>query len=92
MVWLLALTTIAAASRSAWYWYRSSQVYAVPDWEEVGREPPTDPLQLQLGWMAALMKASGEAAVLNRWAAIWTAGTVALGAVTTLVHTWSGAN
>jgi hypothetical protein len=90
MVWLLALATTAAAVRSAWYWYRSSQVVALPDWEEVGREPPTDPLQFQLGWMSALMKAGGEAAALNRWGAIWTAGTVALGAATTLVHAWSG--
>ena len=39
---------------------KSSQIYAVPDWVEVGREEPKDPLQVQLGWMNALMKASGE--------------------------------
>src|SRR5690349_21767477 len=49
--WLLAFATMVAAFRSAWYWYRSSQIYAVPDWVEVGREEPSDPLQLQLGWM-----------------------------------------
>ena len=87
--WLLALATMFTAFRSAWYWYKSSQVSAVPDWVEIGREQPTDPLQVQLGWMNALMKASGEAAVLNRWGAIWTAGTVALGAATTVVNAWS---
>ena len=86
---LLALATLFTALRSAWYWYKSSQVSAVPDWVEVGREQPMDPLQVQLGWMNALMKASGEAAVLNRWGAIWTAGTVALGAATTVVNAWS---
>jgi hypothetical protein len=89
LTWLLAFATIFSAFRSAWYWYKSSQVYAVPDWVEVGREEPKDPLQVQLGWMSALMKASGESAVLNRWGAIWTAGTVALGATTTLVNLWS---
>jgi hypothetical protein len=89
MTWLLALATTCAALRSAWYWYKSSQIYAVPDWVEVGREEPKDPLQVQLGWMNALMKAGGESAILNRWGAIWTAGTVVLGAATTLVNVWS---
>jgi hypothetical protein len=74
--WLFAFATMVAAFRSAWYWYKSSQIYAVPDWVEVGREEPTDPLQAQLGWMNALMKASGESAFLNRLGAIWTAATV----------------
>jgi hypothetical protein len=43
-----------------------SQISAVPDWVEVGREEPTDPLQVQLGWMNALMMANGETAILNR--------------------------
>ena len=89
MTWLLALVTIVSAFRSAWYWYKSSQVYAVPDWVEVGREKPKDPLQVQLGWMNALMKASAETATFNRWGAIWTAGTVISGAFATLVNVWS---
>ena len=60
MTWLLALATTCAALRSARDRYKSSQIYAVPDWVEVGREEPKDPLQVQLGWMNALMKASGE--------------------------------
>jgi len=67
MTWILAFVTTFAALRSAWYWYKSSQIYAVPDWVEVGRDEPKDPLQVQLGWMNALMKASGESAVLNGW-------------------------
>ena len=55
--WLLAIATTFAAFRSAWYLFKSSQISAVPDWVEVGREEPTDPLQFQLGWMNALMKA-----------------------------------
>jgi hypothetical protein len=89
MTWLLAFVTTFAALRSAWYWYKSSQIYAVPDWVEVGRDEPKDPLQVQLGWMNALVKASGESAILNRWGAIWTAGTVMLGAATTLANVWS---
>ena len=88
VTWLLAIATTFAAFRSAWYWYKSSQIYVVPDWEEVGREPPTDLLQLQLGWMNALMKASRESAVLNRWGAIWAGATVVLGSATTVANVW----
>ena len=89
MTWLLAFVTIFAALRSAWYWYKSSQIYPVPYWVEVGQDEPKDPLQFQLGWMNAQMKANGESAVLNRWGAIWTAGTVMSGAATTIANIWS---
>jgi hypothetical protein len=77
--WLLALATLAAGLRGAWYWYRSSQVVAAPAWVELGQAEPADPLQSQMGWLAALIKAGGEAAYFNRWAAIWTAGAVVPG-------------
>ena len=89
MTWLLALVTIIRCSEERVVWYKSSQIYAVPYWVEVGRDEPKDPLQVQVGWMNALMKASGESAILNRWGAIWTAGTVMLGAATTLANVWS---
>jgi hypothetical protein len=63
MTWLLALVTTFAALRSAWYWYKSSQIYPVPYWVEVGQDEPKDPLQFQLGWMNAQMKANGESAI-----------------------------
>ena len=50
VTWLFAFATTFSAFRSAWYWYRSSQISAVPDWVEVGREAPTDPLQVS-AWM-----------------------------------------
>ena len=43
--WLLALATFAARLRGAWYWYRSSQVVAVPSWSELGQPERADPLQ-----------------------------------------------
>ncbi len=90
--WLLTLATSSAALRGAWYWYRSSQVAAVPYWVDVGQAEPTDPQMSQMGWMNALIKASGETAYLNRWGAIWTAGAVVLGAAATVANTWSNSN
>jgi len=85
--WLFAFGTLGAALRAASYWYRSSQVVATPPWTELGQTEPADPLQSQMGWLAALIKSSGEAAYYNRWAAIWTAGAVVLGATTTVAGT-----
>jgi hypothetical protein len=81
IAWLLTLATLGAALRSAWYWYRSSQISAVPYWEEVGADEPKDQAMSQAGRLNALIKANGESAWLNRWGAIWTAGTVILGAM-----------
>ena len=53
--WLLALATFAAGLRGAWVRYRSSQVVAVPSWSEHGQAEPADPLQSQMGWLAALI-------------------------------------
>ena len=89
VTWLLALTTFGAALRAAWFWYRSSQVAAVPFWIEVGGDEPQDPQVAQAGWMNALMKASEDAAYLNRWGALWTAGTVVLGAAAVIAAAWS---
>jgi len=92
VLWLLALATLGAALRSAWYWYRSSQVGVVPYWVEVGAPEPTDPQMSRMGWMNALIKASEESAWLNSWGAIWTAGTVILGAAAMVAGAWSAAN
>ena len=82
--WLLAFATLGAGLRGAWYWYRSSQVVVVPYWAETSQTEPADKALSQMGWMNALIKASGEAAYFNRWAAIWTAGAVVLGSATTV--------
>ena len=80
ITWLFTLAAAGAALRSAWYWFRSSQISVVPYWEEVGADEPKDPAMSQAGRLNALIKANGESARLNRWGAIWTAGTVVLGA------------
>jgi hypothetical protein len=89
--WLLVLATLGAAFRGAWYWYRSSRVTAVPYWVEVRQAEPTDQMMSQMGSLNALVMASGEAAYLNRWGAIWTACAVVLGATATVANTWSSA-
>lgn len=78
MGWLFAIAILGAALRGAWYWYLSSQISAIPTWEALGLPEPVDPVECQMGWMAGLTKAASEMAYLNRWASIWTAGSVAL--------------
>ena len=72
VTWLFAVATFAAALRAAWYWYRSSQVAVAPYWREVSKDE----------WLDAAMRASTEAANLNRWGAVWTAASTVLGAAT----------
>ena len=70
VTWLFAIAAFGAALRAAWYWYRSSQVAIVPYWRDVSKDE----------WLVDAMRASTEAANLNRWGAIWTAASTVLGA------------
>jgi len=56
--WLFAIATLAPALRAAWYWYRSSQVAIAPYWRDVSKDE----------WLIDAMRATTEAANLNRWA------------------------
>jgi hypothetical protein len=75
----LALLSSAAGLVAAWFWYRSSQVPAVPPWAAVGGIEPGDPDLARSGWIAALLESTQEAGRLNKVAALWTAASVALG-------------
>jgi hypothetical protein len=91
-IWLFAIAALGAGSRGAWYWYLSSQITAIPTWEALGEPEPSDPVASQMGWMAGLTKAAAEAAYLNKWAAIWTAGFVALGGMASIAGALSASS
>jgi hypothetical protein len=82
VMWLFAVATFGTALRAAWYWYRSSQVAVAPYWREVSKDE----------WLDAAMRASTEAANLNRWGAIWTAASTVLGAATVTAAAWFSSN
>lgn len=84
---LLALAVFAflAGLRSAWLWYRASRVQIIPMWEQNGRIEPVDVRASQQEWIIALLQTAQKSGDLNRRAALWTAATALLSAISALV-------
>jgi hypothetical protein len=78
---LTALTGVYAAG----LWGRASKVPAVPAWVHNGGIEPADPLQAMNDSIVGILEAGNKAAVLNQRAARWTAISVFLAAITTVV-------
>jgi hypothetical protein len=79
-VGLAALATVTGLV-AAYYWYRASKIQIEPTW----LTEPGDNQLSQMGWMAGMMRAFMESAGLNKHAAFWTAFSVALTAVSSIV-------
>ncbi|MFX1733933.1 hypothetical protein PXJ20_16320 [Paraburkholderia sp. A1RI_3L] len=81
----LAVSTALVGFYAAQLWLHSSKVCIVPAWAKYGGVEQADgESQTNSGWVAGIMEASEQAARLNQRAAIWTAFSVVLGAVTTI--------
>lgn len=88
MTWLplaVAIAGFAAGLVAAFYWYRASRVNFVPFWEANGGVEPVDPLQSAEHWVVALMKTGRKSGKLNRIAAVWTALSVLLSAISAVL-------
>lgn len=81
----LAVTTAFAGFYAAKLWLQSSKVPLVPAWENCPIGQGDGDVQPNSGWIAKIIEASGEAANLNQRAARWTAVSVGLGAITTII-------
>lgn len=80
-----ALVALATGSRSAWLWHRGSRVQVEPLWVREGLIEPLDSTWAQAQWIVALLEAAKKSGDLNRKAAIWTAITVVLATLSTLI-------
>ncbi|KAE8756096.1 hypothetical protein FSO04_30805 [Paraburkholderia madseniana] len=79
---LTALTGVYAAG----LWGRASKVSIIaPASVHNGGIEPGDPLQAINDWLTGIQQAGNTAAVLNQRAARWTAVSVSLAAITTVV-------
>ncbi|MDN7932041.1 hypothetical protein QZM52_12195 [Burkholderia metallica] len=68
-------------------WYLSSKLHVKPTWEKyAGFEPGVSSASTS-GWIAGIIDANRESAELNRRAALWTATSVGLSAVVTVIGT-----
>lgn len=81
----LALLAFAAGLRSALLWHRASRIHVVPMFVEDGQMQTVDPYSQNVEWVIALLKTAEKAGLLNRKAAEWTALTVVLSTLSTLI-------
>lgn len=72
----LVVLTLVSSLISAWYWWKSSQVDISPRWG--GGVESGDSEQSLQAWVGALLEASAELARLNKRAALWSAASVLL--------------
>jgi hypothetical protein len=101
VVIILALAALITGLLGAWKWYRSSEVKldlghyypgAPPTYSRMGIEFPRgvasgDPDLERMNEIAAIWEAMSEAGPLNKHAALWTAASVALGALCAVIGT-----
>ncbi|MFM0157755.1 hypothetical protein [Paraburkholderia sediminicola] len=82
----LAVLTAFVGFYAAKLWLRSSKVSIIPMWAKYGGiEQAGGESQSNSDWIAGIIEASSEASELNQRAARWTAVSVGLGAITTIV-------
>jgi hypothetical protein len=67
---------------AAYYWYKSSKIPVDPKWTC----EPVDTEDKALGWTGATIDAFTKSAELNKKAALWTAISVLLSALSGLCH------
>jgi hypothetical protein len=85
----LAIAALAAGLVAARYWYQSSVVKIDPAWQMEIRGPVDKNI---MGWVSGVMIAFTTASRLNRKAALWTAASVVLGAVSAVIGAWPTSN
>ena len=85
LIEFLTMLMTLAGIYAAGLWGQATKVSIVPTWMHNGGIEPGDPLQAINDWLAGIPQAGNKAAVLNQRAAWWTAVSVFLAAITTVV-------
>ena len=80
---LSALITGIAASR---YWFKASKVEIVPLWKQLGSIEPVGGSDSH--WIVGILEAAQKSGTLNKQAALWTAASVFLSAISTTFGAW----
>ena len=84
----IPLLECCAGLISAWYWYRSSRIQIEPSWTAGHSFEPVEPSQSQAGWIVGVLQAASLSSELNKTAARWTAATVALNVLPSVIKLW----
>ncbi len=83
---VLALLALATGLQAAWLWFKSSKVEINPAWELDIRGDINKNI---MGWVTGLMQTFTRSSKLNAKAAIWTAASVFLSAVSAVAGAFS---
>jgi hypothetical protein len=84
---VLAVLACLAGLVAAWYWRESTKVQIDTGWGLPGSGMLIEPIndtQKSLAWAVATIQAFNKASELSRTAALWTAGTVFLSALSAI--------
>jgi hypothetical protein len=84
----LAVLALASGIMAAGYWYRSSKLQITPAWGSGSQGElfqPLDSEDAQQGWIVGMLETSSVSADMNAKAAIWTAVSVVIGAISSIV-------
>jgi hypothetical protein len=82
---LLAIQSLITGVVAAMYWYKASAVSPRPDWEKPGGAEPGDFHLIPTLMLRIILRPARSSAELNAKAAAWTAITVVLTTMLTLV-------
>lgn len=83
----LAFGALVTGLVAAWYWYQSSRIQVEPIWPEGGLGPvePGERMDAEAGWIGGTLAANSKSAELNAKAAIWTACSVLLAGLSSIL-------
>ncbi|WP_206998998.1 hypothetical protein [Trinickia mobilis] len=86
IVGTIALFPAFTGVYAARLWHQASKIDVIPTYALYGQiEPVGDASSSAADWIDGLLRASQESSNLNRKAALWTAISVGLGAITTVI-------
>jgi hypothetical protein len=78
---VLAAMALITGLLASWKWYEASKIHPKPNW----KIEPVVPTLRHMGWDAATLEAFQKAGELNARAALWTAVSVALSALSSIL-------
>jgi len=84
----LAVAALVTGLTAAWKWYAASKIQPKPNW----RMEPVKPVLSNMGWTSANLEAFEKAGQLNAKAALWTAASVVLSALSAIAGAWPISN
>lgn len=82
---IFAVAALGTGLMAARKWYGASKAQPYPNW----RSEPVVPTLAQMGWTSATLEAFEKAGQLNARAALWTAASVVLSAISGIAGAFS---